>query len=73
MQVIGMFMGEDHSVNDTNFFSDQLVTQIGGSIEQQIPAWETEYRPRTRPIILRILTIADGTNAPDGGYADAGA
>jgi hypothetical protein len=71
VKVVGVFMGVENTVDNTNPFPKQLTAQIGGGVDEEIPTRESKNCAAARSIVARIRTAANGTAAAYSRYPDA--
>ena len=68
-----MLVSKDDGVNDPNLFPEELGSQIGGSVDQQIAFWKAQNGTAAGSLVLWISSLADGAAAPNGWDANRGA
>lgn len=68
--VIGVFVGVDHRVNDADAFAEELLAEVGGGVDQQVALREAENGAAAGALVLRIASRADGAIAANRGDSD---
>lgn len=68
--VIGVFVGVDHRVDDADAFTEQLLAEIGGGIDQQVALGEAENGATSGALVFRIASRTDGAIAANRGDSD---
>lgn len=71
--MIGMLMCVQHGMNDADAGPQELCSQVGSRVDQQIALGQTEHRAGTEALVPGIGTEADCTATADGRDADRGA
>ncbi len=71
VQMVGMFMGIDDGMHHSDIFSQQLISHVGGGIDQQISTGQSEDRARSSPFVLGVIADAYLATASDGRHAEA--
>jgi hypothetical protein len=57
-------------MNQPNVFPQQLSSQVGAGINQQIPFWQAENHTTSSAFIFRVGAPTNVATAPDGWHAD---
>ncbi len=57
--MVGVLVRVRHRVNDPDFFSQQLLPQVGCRVDQQVPVGQAKNRAAPRALIPRMTTRAD--------------
>ncbi len=61
--MIRMFVGVNYRVNNSDSFSQQLLTKIGRGVDQQISVWQAHNCAGPRTFVPRIIALADRATA----------
>lgn len=72
-QVVGMFVREQHRMHQADAFAQQLGTQVGRGVNEQIAERQSQKDRAAGALVPRIDALADGTTAADGRHPHAGA
>jgi len=70
--VVGVLVGEEHCMDEANFFPQKLLPQIGRGVDQQIPLLETENHAAAGAVVARVFTGANRTLTADRRHPHAG-
>ncbi len=70
--VVGVLVRVDNGMNDRDFFSQQLCTQIRRGVNQQVPLGQLEDDRASSPLVARMIATTNLTGTPQGGDTDAG-
>lgn len=68
--VIGVLVGVNHRVHDTDAFAEELLAQVGGGVDQEVAMREAENGATSRALIFWIASRADGAIASNRGDSD---
>ncbi len=71
--MVGVLVGVQDGVNQWDSFPQQLGTQIGRGVDEQIALGQLEHDRAARPVVSRVVALANGAIAPDRWHANAGA
>jgi len=70
--MIGVLVGVHHGMNQPDPFAQQLETQVGWRVDQEIALGKTEYGRTSRAPVVWIVAAADRASAADGRHAYRG-
>ena len=68
--VIGVRVSESNGMNEANLFSDQLRSQIGCGVDQQVSFRQSCDHRTSQPFVSRIVALAYLAPAADGRDTD---
>jgi hypothetical protein len=70
--VVGVLVREEDGVDEADALAEKLLPQVGGSVDEEVAAWQADERRAAGAFIARIVAGADIAGATDRGDTDTG-